>query len=255
MKHYKNYKKVLSALALMMLTGTSMAQVLTAATGPNKVYIEQVGNTNTVTLEQTGGTNNIGGVDNVVPSNTNYATITGNSNIVTMIQKGDNNLGQYNIKGNNNDYTSTVTGNNNKTKLTVGDATNASNLRNIITETVTGNDNTVIQNLIGSDIQSTLLITGNLNEVTKDLKSSFGISDITIAGSSNKLDIEQFDASGSNGHNLKKVITGDFNSIITQQQGTNDTTVDIKTIGDHNTITVRTTSASIITTPRTAVVR
>ena len=52
MKHYNNYNKVLSAitLALMMLTGTSMAQVLNAPTGPNKVYIEQIGNTNTVTI-------------------------------------------------------------------------------------------------------------------------------------------------------------------------------------------------------------
>ena len=71
MKHYKNYKTVLSVLALSLLSGTSMAQVLNTATGPNKVYIEQVGNTNTITLEQTGGTNNIGGVANSTPSNTN----------------------------------------------------------------------------------------------------------------------------------------------------------------------------------------
>ena len=232
-----------------------MAQVLNTATGPNKVYIEQVGNTNTITLEQTGGTNNIGGVANSTPSNTNYATITGNSNIVSMIQKGDNNLGQYNIKGNNNEYTSNVTGNNNKTKLTVGDATNANNLRNEIIETITGDDNTVIQNLIGNDIKSTLLIVGSLNEITKDLKSTNGISDISITGDSNKLDIEQFDASGATGHNLKKVIQGNTNSIITQQQGTNDTTIDIKAIGDNNTITVRTTSAATVATPRTAVAR
>jgi len=54
---------------------------------------------------------------------------------------------------------------------------------------------------------------------------------------------------------LKQVIAGNYNSIITQQQGTNDTTVDIKTTGDHNTITVRTSSASTISTPRTAVPR
>jgi phage tail sheath gpL-like len=87
------------------------------------------------------------------------------------------------------------------------------------------------------------------------LKSTNGISDITIAGNDNKLDIEQFDASGAIGHNLKKVITGNTNSIITQQQGTNDTTVDIRTAGDNNTVTVRTTSASTVTNPRTAVAR
>ena len=32
------------------------------SSGPNNVYLEQVGNSNTVTIEQVGGTNNIGGV-------------------------------------------------------------------------------------------------------------------------------------------------------------------------------------------------
>jgi hypothetical protein len=87
------------------------------------------------------------------------------------------------------------------------------------------------------------------------LKSSNGISDISITGGGNKLDIEQFDASGANGHYLKQIISGSSNSVMTQQQGTNDTTVDIKTTGDNNTITVRTSSASTITNPRTAVAR
>jgi hypothetical protein len=163
-------------------------------------------------------------------------------------------LAQYNIKGNNNAYTSTVLGNSNSTKLTVGDSSHASNLRNTITETITGDTNTIIQNIVGNDITSLLAITGNMNEVTKDLKSSNGTSDVAITGNNNKLDIEQFDVAGANGHYLKKVITGDYNSIITQQQGTNDTTVDIKVAGDHNTITVRTSSSAIVN-PRTAVAR
>jgi hypothetical protein len=246
-------KNLIAALFALMAT-SSMAQVLTAATGPNNVYIEQLGNTNTVVIQQVGGTNNVGGIANTTPSSTNYATINGSSNQLALLQTGDNNLGQYNIKGNNNVYNSTITGNNNKSKLTVGDATNANNLRNTINETVTGNDNTVIQNLIGNDINSTLVVQGNLNEVTKDLKSTNGISNININGGSNKLDIEQFDSAGAFGHNLKQLIVGDFNSVITQQQGNNDTTVDIKIAGDHNTITVR-TSSSAITTPRTAIAR
>ena len=128
-------------------------------------------------------------------------------------------------------------------------------MRNIVTETILGDDNTVIQNIIGNDILSTLSITGSTNEVTKDLKSTKGISDVTITGDNNKLDIEQLDASGANGHNLKKVIQGNTNSIVTQQQGINDTTIDIKTTGDSNTITIRTSSASTIANPKTAVAR
>jgi len=76
-----------------------------------------------------------------------------------------------------------------------------------------------------------------------------------ITGDNNKLDIEQLDASGANGHNLKKVIQGNTNSIVTQQQGINDTTIDIKATGDSNTITIRTSSASTIANPKTAVAR
>jgi phage tail sheath gpL-like len=86
------------------------------------------------------------------------------------------------------------------------------------------------------------------------LRSNRGASDINIAGNSNKLDIEQLDAAGANGHLLKQVIVGDYNYIVTQQQGTNDTTLDLKTTGDHNTITIRTSSTSI-TSPKTAAAR
>ena len=48
--------------------------------------------------------------------------------------------------------------------------------------------------------------------------------------------------------------TGNYNSISTQQQGSNDTTVNIKTTGNHNTITVRTSSSSIAS-PVSAVAR
>lgn len=242
------------AMLCLLVTSGVATFAQSASTGPNKVYIEQVGNTNTVTIEQVGGTNNVGGIANATPSSTNYATITGSTNTITLTQTGDSNLGQYNIKGNNNVYTSNVHGNTNSTKLTVGDSSHASNLRNTITETITGDTNTIVQNIVGNDITSTLVISGNLNQVTKDLKSSNGISDVSITGNNNKLDIEQFDVAGANGHYLKKVIVGDYNSIITQQQGTNDTTVDLKVAGDHNTITVRTSSSAIIN-PRTAVAR
>jgi hypothetical protein len=112
----------------------------------------------------------------------------------------------------------------------------------------------IIQQLVGNDITSTVAITGNLNQITKELKSSNGTSDIEITGGSNVLNIQQVDAAGANGHNLKQVIAGSFNSITTQQQGTNDTTVDIRATGSNNTITVRTSSSSIVN-PGTAIAR
>ena len=225
-----------------------------AATGPNNVYIEQIGNSNTVTIEQVGGTNNIGGIDNATPSSSNYATITGSSNTVTMTQTGDNNLGQYNIKGGNNVYTSTVTGFDNKTKLTIGDANNAQNMRNTVTETIVGDTNTVIQTIVGSDNLSTLAITGNRNEVTKEITSNSAINENVFVGNDNKMYTQQIGLAGAAGHELQTTTTGDYNSFIVQQQGTNDTTVNIQTTGSHNTVTVRTSNAAIVN-PQTAVAR
>ena len=246
-------------LATLMYTGASFAQSNSAATGPNKVYIEQIGSTNTVTIQQVGGTNNVGGTaGNVVvagtgvttmtptaPSATNYATINGSTNTVAITQSGDNNSAQYNIKGSNNSYTSTITGNNNQSKLTMGD-TNTNTLRSSVTETVTGNSNLLIQNVVGSDITSTTTVTGDSNQVTKNLLSTNGVSTLSITGSNNVINAQQIDGAGATGHALTNVVSGDYNSITTQQHGTNDTTVDIKTTGNHNTITVRSSSTAIV---------
>jgi hypothetical protein len=55
-------------------------------------------------------------------------------------------------------------------------------------------------------------------------------------------------------HGLTVNTTGDYNSITTQQQGSNDTTVDIKTTGSNNTITVRSSNSAIIS-PVSAIAR
>ena len=228
-----------------------------AATSPNNVYIEQIGNTNTVTIEQVGGSNNIGGTNATngawdAPSASNYATISGSSNQVTMVQTGDNNLGQY--KGSNNVFTNNVTGYDNKTKLIIGNTNNANNLRNNVTENVTGDTNTLVTTIVGNDNTSTSTITGNTNNVTKDITTSSAINDVTISGNSNNLYSQQIDSAGSAGHELVLSSAGDFNTYSVQQQGTNDTTVNIRTTGSHNTVTVRTSNSAIVN-PLTAVAR
>ena len=259
---------VLAMLGISAVSGLSVAQA-NITTGPNKVYIEQLGSSNTVTIQQVGGTNNVGGtavdaltVDSTglttltptAPSASNYATINGSTNQVALLQTGSANSAQYNIRGNNNAYTSTVAGNSNKTKLEIGNSSNPINLRNTVTETITGNSNIVIQGVVGNDINSTTTIQGNSNEITKELKSSNGISILQITGDNNVVNAQQTDSAGANGHYLKNVIAGSYNSITTQQQGSNDTTFDIKTTGDHNTITVRSSSGTILN-PVSAIAR
>lgn len=258
-------RKLLAVLVVGAYAQLAGAQ--SAATGPNNVYIEQIGSTNTVTIQQVGGTNNVGGVAGAVevdgdgittltvtaPSASNYATINGSTNTIAITQTGDNNSAQYNIKGNDNVYNSTITGDNNQSKLTMGNV-NTNTLRSVVTETVVGSNNVLIQNVVGSDITSTSGIVGSSNQVTKNLSSSNGVSVLNITGSNNVVNAEQIDVSGANGHALNNMIAGDYNSITTQQQGTNDTTVDIRTTGNHNTVTVQTSSSTIVN-PVSAIAR
>lgn len=236
--------RYIAVCAVAFYGSTALAQV-TTPTGANSVYIEQIGNSNNILIEQVGNANNIGGTANATPSSSNYGTITGNTNTLTLRQTGDGNLSQYNIKGTDNIYSLVMTGSGNKTKLDAGDA-NTNNLRNLITETIIGDSNTVTQALVGNDITSTLAITGNTNIVNKEIKSSNASSTVTIMGGNNTLDIQQVDISGARGHLLTQTIAGDFNVITTQQQGIIDTTVNIATTGNANQIVVRTSSAAIV---------
>lgn len=237
------------------------------STGPNKVYLEQIGDSNTITVEQVGGTNNVGGTagnvtvngSNVTtltpdaPSTTNYATVTGSNNVVSINQLGSNNSAQYSITGSTNNYSSTITGSSNQTKLTVGTA-NAAVSNNSITESVVGNTNMIITNVQASNVVSNVSITGSTNQVTLDLLTTGGDANTQITGSNNIVISEQRDAGGGNAHSLINTINGNYNSIVTQQQGTNDTTVNLNTDGSHNTITVRSSSGAIVGS-KTAVAR
>lgn len=237
------------------------------STGPNKVYLEQIGDSNTITVEQVGGTNNVGGTGGNVsvngtnvttltpdaPGTTNYATTTGSNNVISINQTGSNNSAQYNVTGSNNNYSSTVTGDNNQTKLTMG-TSNVAASSNSVTESVVGNTNMIITNVQGSNVVSNVSITGSTNQVTLDLLTTGGDANTQITGSNNIIISEQRDAGGGNAHSLINTVNGNYNSIVTQQQGTNDTAVNLNTDGSHNTITVRTSSGTIVN-PNTAVAR
>ena len=266
-------------LTVALLGYAAISNAQSTATGPNKVYIEQVGNSNTITIEQVGGSNNVGGITGTssvstasaqgvtpvvyggittltpdAPSSTNYGTITGSTNTVGITQTGNANSTQYNIRGSNNTYTTNMLGNGNQTRLTIGNPNAAANVDNVITEQIIGNSNMIIQDLVGSEINTTTQLYGDNNQVTSSLTSSRGLVTNTVNGNSNVFNIQQMDAAGANGHVLAMMTTGDFNSITTQQQGSNDTTVNISTQGSNNTITVRTSSSTIVS-PATAIAR
>lgn len=256
------FSRNLIAAAVIAICGTATAQ-----TGPNKVYLEQIGSSNTITIEQIGATNQVGGtagnvsVDNTgvttltpsAPSSANYATVTGSNNMIGISQTGSNNSAQYNITGSNNNYNSNIVGDNNQTRLIMGSGNAAANY-NTVTETVAGSNNLIMQNIQASNVVSTTSISGSTNQVTKDLLSNRGTSNVTISGNNNVITAEQSGVAGANGHSLINTVTGDYNSITTQQQGAIDTTVSLQTTGSFNTITVRSSDSAIVN-PKTAIQR
>lgn len=263
-------RKLIGTLIFLTLSGAEAVVAQTTATGPNLVYIQQVGSSNTITIEQVGGTNRIGGVTNTTttaidasgittltpaaPSATNYGTITGSTNLLAMNQYGNNNSGQYNIRGGHTTYNSTVTGNDNQTALTIGDQNHSTNDYNVINETITGDTNLVITNIVGGYNSLTTSITGSTNQITQNINTSHGVVNNTVSGNNNVFNIQQTDMAGANGHNLVLNTSGNYNSITTQQQGTNDTTFNVNTNGNNNTITIRSSSSAIVG-PMTAIAR
>jgi hypothetical protein len=277
-------RKLLTILVLSAMTtsGLAMAQ----ATGPNNVYIEQIGNQNTITIEQVGAANQVGGTKNTTgttlgatastfgttatlatrytltpdsPNSNNYGTIRGNQNVLGITQTGQSNSAQYNIMGNRNTYSSTVTGDSNQTSLTIGVPQNGSTAGTdtndvSVTETIVGNNNLIMQTVTGNNVVSNTSLTGNSNQIKSNLSSDRGTVSNTALGNYNIFNLEQRDNAGANGHTLVLNTTGDFNSYVTQQQGSIDTNVNIATNGNNNTITVRTSNATIIN-PLTAVPR
>jgi hypothetical protein len=251
------------ALIISSLLFSHISLATDLSTGPNNVYIQQLGTSNTITIEQVGGTNNIsgpagitsvdsGGITTITPdiaSSSNYAVINGSNNIFNISQHGSNDWAQYNIRGNDNTYTSTIIGSSNQTQLVIGDQNNTSNQYNIINESITGDNNLSIQNIIGKYITSTLTISGNSNQITQNLTGNSGTG--SSAGGSNIINAEQTDVGI---HSLIETITGNSNAITTQQQGANNTSINIDTQGGFNTITVRTSSSSLVS-PQSAIAR
>lgn len=262
--------KKLFLVTFIAMNISAIASAANPATGLNSVYIQQIGNSNVITIEQVGGTNRVGGVTNTTPtsvdasgittlspsapSSNNYGTITGTANTLSITQHGIGNSAQYNIQGGHTTYSSSVTGDGNQTSLTIGDQNHATNNYNSVNETILGNTNLILTSIVGNSNTLNTSLTGNSNQVTQTVTTSQGSISNTVTGDSNVFNIQQTDSAGANGHLLVMVTNGSYNSITTQQQGNNDTTVNINTAGNNNTVTVRTSSNAIIN-PATAIAR
>ena len=224
----KQLVKLLLALSLMATTPVF-------AQSQNTVYIDQIGSSSTIDVTQTGA-------NNVMGNETTGTVFHGNSQMVTITQIGSNNNSVFNIQGNGTQLTSNVTGSFNTVNASCGAAPTTACTDTVITANVTGNTNTV-NITAGAKSLATADVTGDNNTIgiTSSTTNLLGARArvTTTGGNGNAITVSQTGTAGLNGFDATVDITGGSNTIGVTQSGTVDSTVNIKSVGSNNSITVR----------------
>jgi hypothetical protein len=195
---------IISMIAALFFTPLAIA---------NDIYIEQIGDGATITLTQDGSSNRIG-------SEGTPSLIKGDANVVTVDQVGSSNELDILINGAAVTATVTTTGSYNTQSITCGTSNAASCGSSFIKQEITGDNNTVTQNLMSVATQhSEILITGDYNTVTHDTTGSGAHSAIiTVAGgialAGNTISLTQ---GGTNAQQATITSTGNSNNITINQ--------------------------------------
>jgi len=199
----------------------------------NSVYVDQIGSGTTVNMIQTGNSNAIGNA-------TSKARVDGNNNTVTVEQIGNSNIAAVTVTGDGVTVQSTATGNTNDVSIAcgVGGSCTGSSITNLIT----GDGNTVVQNTDGV-MTSVVTISSNNNsvDIQNDSTAVAGSkSTVTIsAGGGNTVEIKQTGAAGTNGHEADVMIVGATNTVDIKQGGSVDSKVISTITGSGNSLTVK----------------
>lgn len=218
-------KRLLLAIGMMLFISAAVAQ--------NSVYIDQIGNNSSIDVTQTG-------IDNVLGNNTNKAVFYGDSQGVTITQIGSYNSSVMNVQGNGTTLVSNVTGDSNQVNVSCGNTGPLCN-QSSITATATGDQN-VINVTGGAKSTFGASVTGSNNTVnvtstTTNLNGATA-SVTQTGGDANNITVSQNGPAGLNGFQTTVDVTGGGNVIGVTQTGTVDSTVNIKSVGSNNSITV-----------------
>jgi hypothetical protein len=225
----KQFLRLLALTCLVIFNGPVFAQTA------NSVYIEQIGSNSTITATQTGSNNMLG-------TNTTSAYFSGNNQTVAMTQIGSNNTANMNIQGANANVSALVTGSLNTTTINCGNAPTSSCTDGVLSANATGDNNTITVAAV-SKSTATVDVTGSNNSVaisnstTNLLGARARVT--TTGGDYNAVTVDQNGPAGGNGFDATVLVTGANNTIGVTQSGTIDSTVNIKSTGSNNTITVR----------------
>lgn len=193
--------KKLKASALVM------ALLAVSSVYANEVYVEQIGDSSTINITQQGSGNKVG--DSVDP-----VFIGGGSNTVTIDQIGSSNVLAMVVNGAAASVTLNTVGSGNQQTINCGTTTSAGCSSSVITQTITGDDNVITQNLgNGANHTSNITVTGSTNTITHTSTNS-GASTVNVTA------------------------TGDLNNIGVTQSGLTAKTVTINSTGNSNTIAI-----------------
>jgi hypothetical protein len=175
----------------------------------NEVYIEQVGSSSTINITQQGTDNRIG--EAAAP-----AYIGSGSNTVTIDQIGSTNILDMVVNGAGTDVVVTTTGDTNVQTINCGTTQSSSCSGSYIKQQVTGDSNTVTQDLgSGATHTSEINVTGDSNSVTHT-STATGVTsaNITVSGNTNAVAVTQ---SGMLNKSVTVTSTGNSNTVnITQ---------------------------------------
>jgi hypothetical protein len=175
----------------------------------NEVYIEQVGSGSTINITQDGTDNRIGDVGTP-------AYIGSGTNTVTIDQIGSTNVLDMVVNGAVTDVIVTTTGNDNTQTINCGTTQSAGCSGSYIKQEVTGDSNTVTQDLgSGANHTSEITVTGDSNTVTHT-STATGVTsaNITVSGNTNTVGVTQ---SGMLNNSVTVTSTGNSNTVnITQ---------------------------------------
>jgi hypothetical protein len=189
-----------------ILAATAM---LSLGTQANEVYVEQVGSGSTINITQDGSDNRIGDVGTP-------AYIGSGTNTVTIDQIGSTNVLDMVVNGAGTDVIVTTTGSDNTQTINCGTTQSAGCSGSYIKQDVTGDSNTVTQNLgSGANHTSEITITGDTNTVTHTSTATGTTSaNITVSGNTNTVAVTQ---SGMLNKSVTVTSTGNSNTVnITQ---------------------------------------
>jgi hypothetical protein len=181
--------------------------ILSSLAVADEIYMEQSGSSSTITINQEG-------VGNIIGDALNPMFFGGGSNTITIDQIGDNNTLTGYVNGSGANTIVTTTGTGNVQEITCGSLTSSGCGSSLIKQVLTGDDNTVTQNLgTGANHNSEINIAGSDNSVTHTSTNS-GASTVSID------------------------VSGNTNTIGVTQSGLTAKTISVSTTGNSNNITI-----------------